>query len=342
MKKITLSLLLFILFIGLAATRSYAESDFIYTLNDNGEATIIAYHGNATDLTIPNVIEGHNVIAIDKHAFDENYKSTNGDTMVSLTISEGIKSIGDFAFLRCDNIESVHLPESLLQLGMSAFLECPKLKTVNIPNNLTLIGHGAFEQTAIEEVTIPKNIQAFDGNEFRLCTNLKKVIIYNDTINYYNGEYDTRPFEYHSDDLVLYGNEGSTTQEYALANGIQFKTIASLGAGEETPEPTPVPTAKPTPTLVPAATSTPSPTVTAKPTPTATATSTPVPTVTPTPKPTATTAPTPTKTPEATPTNTTDETIVLPYAGNGGFFMIIIPIVLVTSIVLFKKMKQDE
>ena len=61
---------------------------------------------------------------------------------------------------------------------------------------------------------IPENIQKFIGSEFRMCKSLKKAFIYNDNIDYYNNGFDTNVFE-GCDSIVLYGNEGSTTQTYA-------------------------------------------------------------------------------------------------------------------------------
>lgn len=99
-------------------------------------------------------------------------------------------------------------------MDWQVFLGCGKLANINIPHNLTILNNGFLEQTGLEEIIIPENIQKFIGSEFRLCKSLKKAFIYNDNIDYYNNGFDTNVFE-GCDSIVLYGNEGSTTQKYA-------------------------------------------------------------------------------------------------------------------------------
>ncbi len=227
MKKIMYKVVLISLFlIGVCNIKSQAASDFSYTLDNNGNATITAYKGSASSLTIPSTIDGHKVTTIGSHAFDENRTSTNGHTIKQLVISEGITRIDGWAFAKCENLESVKLPESLTTLDWQIFLECEKLTSINIPHNLTFLNQGFLSQSGIKEIIIPKNIQKFIGDEFRSCKNLKKAYIYNDDINYYNNGHDTEVFK-GCDSIILYGNEGSTTQKYAQQNGIQFELLSS-------------------------------------------------------------------------------------------------------------------
>lgn len=219
--KILVSLVLFLFFFII---NSYGKSDFSYELDSNKKLTITSYHGNEENLVIPSTIDGHKVEKIGAHAFNEERNNTNGNIIKNLVISEGIKQINRFAFANCKNLESVKLPQSLEVLEASEFIQCEKLKKINIPSKLKSLSINAFQETAIEEIEIPKNIKKFTGSEFRLCKNLKKVKIYNDNINYYNNSYDTNVFEYDTK-LVLYGNEGSTTQEYAKRKNIQFKLL---------------------------------------------------------------------------------------------------------------------
>lgn len=225
-KKVCRILLISLFIIILGNIKTFAVSDFSYTLDANGNATITAYNGTESDLTIPNTIDGHTVITIGEHAFDESRNSTNGSIIKNLVISEGIIIIDGWAFTGCENLESVKLPESLAKLDWQIFLGCAKLSNINIPKKLTTLGNGFLEQTAIKEITIPENIQKFIGSEFRLCKSLEKAYIYNDNINYYNNGFDTNVFE-GCDSIVLYGNEGSTTQEYAKQKGIEFKLLPS-------------------------------------------------------------------------------------------------------------------
>lgn len=228
MKKIVYRTLLMGLFIIILFTiKSYGASDFSYTLDGNGKATITAYNGSESNLIIPDTIDGHNVVTIGSHAFDESRNSTNGHTIKNLVISEGIERIELLAFAKCTNLETVQLPESLTFLDMQTFLECSKLKSINIPSKIESIGNSTFQETGFTEFDIPENVKSIDSRALGICHNLEKVRVYSKDISYSSGV-----FEYGSSNLVLYGYEGSTTQTYAQQNGIEFKTLDS---GDEEP-----------------------------------------------------------------------------------------------------------
>ena len=230
-KKLFYTIFLFVILIFFNTKCNAAtKDDFTYTVKDNN-ATITAYSGTASNLTIPSTIDGYNVKEIGTHAFDESRTQTNGSCIVNLKISEGITKIGDFAFVRCANLENIELPESLISLGEQTFLECTKLKKINIPSKIVQLGYSGFmfQGTGFEEFTIPKNVTSISTATFRSCKKLKKFIVYSDNVVY--GDNDV--FQYCSSDLVLYGNEGSTTQAFAKANNLQFKLISDNSGNDD-------------------------------------------------------------------------------------------------------------
>lgn len=209
--------------------KCYGESDFSYTIDANGDATITAYHGEESDLTIPSMIDGHKVKTIARHTFHE-YGSqvTNGHTIKNVVVSEGIENIGLLAFAKCENLETVKLPESLISMDGQVFLESSKLKSINIPSKIEIILDCVFQGTALTEIDIPENIKRVEARAFALCNNLQKVRVYSK-----NMEYGDEVFLRAPSNLVLYGEEGSTTQTYAQQNGITFKDLSS---SDEPPE----------------------------------------------------------------------------------------------------------
>ena len=223
-RKFFVILLLFLLFM-ISSIYSYAEnSDFKYELSEN-DAIITSYTGSSTKITIPSTIDGHPVKKIAAHAFDAK-RTPVGNSLEEVTISEGITTIGDFAFVECTNLKSIKLPESLTSLGDQTFINCSSLISINIPSKITKFGFSGFmfQETGFSEFTIPENVKNIPGSTFRICKNLSKVIVYSDDIKYG----DTNVFEYCSKDLVLYGNEGSTTQSYAKENNLKFDLISNL------------------------------------------------------------------------------------------------------------------
>ncbi len=60
------------------------------------------------------------------------------------TIPDGVRVIGDEAFMNCENLTSITIPESVEVIGESAFELCTNLQTVFIPKNVKEIKSCAF------------------------------------------------------------------------------------------------------------------------------------------------------------------------------------------------------
>ena len=66
--------------------------------------------------------------------------------VVNLQIPDNIVSIGQYAFVDCDGLESVTIPSGVREIGVCAFQWCIDLTTIIIPNSITSIGESAFYQ----------------------------------------------------------------------------------------------------------------------------------------------------------------------------------------------------
>jgi hypothetical protein len=64
--------------------------------------------------------------------------------MMSVTISNGVTSIGDEAFYNCACLTSVDIPESITSIGDAAFSDCYMLATATIDSKTLSIGSQAF------------------------------------------------------------------------------------------------------------------------------------------------------------------------------------------------------
>lgn len=65
----------------------------------------------------------------------------------SVTISEGLLSIGEYAFAECTSLTSIDLPESLTTIKYGAFMYSSALKNITIADNVTSIETCAFSGT---------------------------------------------------------------------------------------------------------------------------------------------------------------------------------------------------
>ena len=98
-----------------ASNEMYECGDYIYILMEDGTAAIINYIGAASELEVPGEIEGHPVAYIADGAF---YQC---DSLTSITLPDGVTSIGNSAFRSCFSLTDITLPDSLTSIGKYAF-----------------------------------------------------------------------------------------------------------------------------------------------------------------------------------------------------------------------------
>ncbi|MCQ2533770.1 MAG: leucine-rich repeat protein [Clostridia bacterium] len=105
---------------------------------------------NGTLVTEINVPSG--ITEISAHAFE--YLSD----VKKVTIPSTVKTIGDYAFLMCDGMESLTLSEGIEELKASSFSGCRALKSVVIPTSVKYIGRNAFSFAAIQSVSVTRGV----------------------------------------------------------------------------------------------------------------------------------------------------------------------------------------
>ena len=102
----------------------------------------------------------------------------SGCSLAAVTLPEGLQSIGDYAFYRCDSLAAVTLPEGLQSIGDYAFYGCTSLTAIEIPSSITSIGASAFNGcTSLEAVTLPERLQSIGVAAFRNCSALTSIDI---------------------------------------------------------------------------------------------------------------------------------------------------------------------
>ncbi len=101
-------------------------------------------------------------------------------SLTSITLSNSITSIGEYAFSSCTGLRSITLPDSVKSIGEYAFSGCSGLTSVMIPDSVTSIGREAFNYcTGLTSITIPNSVTSIGNEAFCGCTGLKNVIIPN-------------------------------------------------------------------------------------------------------------------------------------------------------------------
>ena len=132
-------------------------------------------------------------------AFDNGF-FYNCKSLKTINWGNGIRSVGNIAFLKCSALESVTIPDTVASIGYHAFLGCENLTTVKIGNgvttiypmaflgcdNLTTVKFGAavkdIRQRAfqncvnLQDFTLPSTIQYLRDRCFAGCCNALKAV----------------------------------------------------------------------------------------------------------------------------------------------------------------------
>ncbi|MBR4271183.1 MAG: BspA family leucine-rich repeat surface protein, partial [Clostridia bacterium] len=176
-------------------TRTRADSveaatsgDWTYTVASN-KATITAYSGTATDLTIPSTLGGYSVTQIGSSSASATFLTNVRTTLTKVTIPTSVTSIGTAAFYNCTALTNVVYADgkgaNLAYYGGSCFRGCTALQSFRISDGVTKFYAQCFRGcTKLASVTFPcKNIDtnteiAFDGSGFQFAECSKLVNIY--------------------------------------------------------------------------------------------------------------------------------------------------------------------
>ena len=122
-----------------AAVWSEFENIEEYYDTDDLEIISSGYCGNSITYTIYNdwsmIISGTGEMDNFVYNHGEDYpvdRDLNWTRVKNVTIEEGVASIGDYAFYRCQNLSAVTISGSVASIGLKAFDNCQSLTYVNI------------------------------------------------------------------------------------------------------------------------------------------------------------------------------------------------------------------
>lgn len=98
--------------------------------------------------------------------------------ITSITIGDGVTSIGDNAFHSCSTLSMVTFMGGLTRIGSGAFAGCEALGDFDFPYNLETIGANAFSNcNNLIDVTIPDSVQSIGSQAFSCCEGLQSVYL---------------------------------------------------------------------------------------------------------------------------------------------------------------------
>lgn len=160
-----------------------------FTSNGDGTCTVTGFsnYADSIDLVIPDRSpDGDKVTAIGESAF----AWRNG--IKSITLPEGLTSIGSHAFDDCTGLTAVHISSISAWCGMNfssvtsnplayahnLYLNNELVTKFTIPDGVTNISNYAFSgYTSLTEIVIPDSVTNIGNYAFSGCTSLTEIVI---------------------------------------------------------------------------------------------------------------------------------------------------------------------
>ena len=100
------------------------------------------------------------------------------ESLISVILTEGVTSIGYYAFRGCSSLTSITLPESVTSIGGWAFENCSSLTSINIPEGVTSIGGYAFSScSSLTSIILPEGVTSIGSSAFYNCSSLIDVVL---------------------------------------------------------------------------------------------------------------------------------------------------------------------
>ncbi len=145
------------------------------------------------------------------------YYAWHSADIISITMPDGVISLGEKAFAYCRTLGSITLPDSITSVGKEAFSNCNALAAIDLPDSLVTIGASAFTCCyKLPSIAVPKGVAKIGDDAFSGCTMLSRIDVA------LENEY------YSSDDGVFYNKEKSVvlscpqakTGVYSIPEGV--------------------------------------------------------------------------------------------------------------------------
>jgi len=149
-------------------------------------------------------------------------KYPKGNTRNYYAIPGTVTSIGDHAFVACDNLVDVTIPDSVTSIGQCSFLSCKNLSGIIIPDSVTEVGRDVFSNCDnLKRVRIGRSLTSISNSAFRGCIYLARVEISSSVTRIENAAFNcSRQIK----DIYYEGNEEDWKKIFVDINNEELST----------------------------------------------------------------------------------------------------------------------
>ena len=100
----------------------------------------------------------------------------NGEEVCDLAIPAGVKCINDYAFIRCESLNTLTMSNDVESVGEQAFKDCKKLTVATMGDGVRTIGEKAFHGCSkLTEFTFGKRMKTSEMYAFGSCNALVRI-----------------------------------------------------------------------------------------------------------------------------------------------------------------------
>ena len=148
----------------------------------------------------------------------------------SVSIPEGVTTIGEDCFAYCLNLETVEFPESLREVGEEAFVFCRSLKRLDFSNTrLRHVNWNCFcGCDSLREVRFPASLRQLGALSFCWCRSLAAVTFLGDAPEISDIDYDDDP-GWRSVQANIYVTSNDDLSKPAFVSPAKFKASIMTG-----------------------------------------------------------------------------------------------------------------
>lgn len=110
-----------------------------------------------------------------RHIYSDAFRNSY---MTALTLPDGLRTIGDYAFAGAGDLKTMTIPDSVTYLGRNAFERATYMEEIHLGSGITELSEGVFmECRFLTSFVVPDTITAIGANAFLNCVRLESVVI---------------------------------------------------------------------------------------------------------------------------------------------------------------------